>query len=182
MIPMGTRSLLIGAHHLLIHPLFVALAWTRLYGLPRDPRLWLAFFLHDLGYLGKPCMDDARGETHPELGARIMRRLCGEPWAELCLYHSRSYARAAGHPPSALNAADKLAFALEPRALYLPRVILTGEIHEYLARAGGQPGSKYGQDGPALSGTLWHRACTWHAWATAHSRQAALDAHRHLHA
>lgn len=71
----GTKSVLFGAHQFLIHPLFVALAWWQLYGFPWDPRLWVAFFVHDLGYLGKPNMDGPEGESHPWLGARIMGRL-----------------------------------------------------------------------------------------------------------
>src|SRR6267142_70271 len=68
----GTKSVLFGAHCFFIHPWFVAAAWWRLYGFPFDPRLWVAFFVHDLGYLGKTKMDDAEGELHPFLGAKIM--------------------------------------------------------------------------------------------------------------
>lgn len=71
----GTKTLLFGSHQFLIHPLFLAAAWTKLYGFPWDPRLWVAFFVHDLGYWGKPNLDGAEGDTHPELGARIMHRL-----------------------------------------------------------------------------------------------------------
>jgi hypothetical protein len=46
----GTRSLLFGAHQFLLHPLCVAIAWTMLYGFPTDPRLWMAFLIHDAGY------------------------------------------------------------------------------------------------------------------------------------
>lgn len=69
---MGTRSLLFGIHQIFLHPLFVALGWWKLYGFPRDPRLWAAFFVHDLGYFGKPNMDGLEGEQHPLLGAAIM--------------------------------------------------------------------------------------------------------------
>ncbi len=71
----GTKSVLFGAHQFLIHPLFVALAWWQLYGFPWDVRLWVAFFVHDLGYIGKPNMDGEEGEEHPWLGAVIMGRL-----------------------------------------------------------------------------------------------------------
>ena len=67
----GTKSVLFGAHCFFLHPWFVAAAWWRLYGFPWDPRLWVAFFVHDIGYLGKPNMDGPEGESHPELGARI---------------------------------------------------------------------------------------------------------------
>ena len=69
----GTKSLLFGAHNIIIHPVLVFIAWWRLYGFPFDPRLWIAFLVHDWGYFGKSDMDGSEGETHVELGARIMR-------------------------------------------------------------------------------------------------------------
>ena len=46
MLRVGTKSVLWGAHQFLLHPLFVAWAWWRLYGVPWDPRLWVAFVVH----------------------------------------------------------------------------------------------------------------------------------------
>lgn len=128
----GTKSVLYGAHQFLIHPLFVAYAWWKLYGFPLDPRLWLAFFLHDLGYWGKPNMDGVEGESHPVFAAKIMGALFGDDWSDFCLYHSRFYAKTSEAQYSRLCPVDKLAVALEPAWLYLPRVILTGEIKEYM--------------------------------------------------
>lgn len=71
----GTKSVLYGAHCFLLHPVLVALAWIKLYGWTWDLRIWVAFFVHDLGYWGKPNMDGPEGETHPEAGARIMHFL-----------------------------------------------------------------------------------------------------------
>jgi len=68
----GTKSVLYGAHCFFIHPIFVFIAWWKLYGFPFDLRLWIAFIVHDIGYLGKPNMDGKEGETHVELGAKIM--------------------------------------------------------------------------------------------------------------
>jgi hypothetical protein len=60
----GTRSVLLGAHCFFLHPFFIAYAWWKLYGFRRvratpewqggsyslkDPWLWIAFFVHDLG-------------------------------------------------------------------------------------------------------------------------------------
>lgn len=129
----GTRSVLFGAHQFLLHPIFVAVAWTRLYGFPWDPRLWLAFIVHDLGYLGKRDMDGVDGESHPELGARIMGALFGTRWYQFCLFHSRYYAKRHGSPPSRLCMADKLSFVVTPAWLYLPMTRLTGEIYEYMS-------------------------------------------------
>lgn len=149
----GTRSVLYGAHCFFIHPFFVAWAWWRLYGFPWDPRLWVAFFVHDLGYFGKPNMDGPEGEQHPEWGARVMlylfdlspllgrllSRLFGKHsgfyWYNFVLYHSRYLAKADGAQFSPLCVADKLAIALTPAWLYLPMVRATGEIHEYMADA-----------------------------------------------
>jgi hypothetical protein len=68
----GTKSVLFGAHCFIIHPFFVMVAWIKLYGWPWHPAIWLSFFFHDLGYLGKPNMDGEEGERHVELGAKIL--------------------------------------------------------------------------------------------------------------
>jgi len=140
----GTKSILFGAHQFIIHPIFVFLAWRQLYGFPTDPRLWLAFILHDLGYFGLPNMDGPEGETHVEWAANLMGKWFGLEWYELCLYHSRFYAKKHHKPVSRLCLADKLAFVLTPKQLYLPLVKLTGEVEEYMAlarerTAGGEP-------------------------------------------
>lgn len=168
---LGTKSVLYGAHAFWLHPWFVALAWWRLYGFPWDPRLWVAFLVHDLGYWGRANMDDELGELHPFPAARLMGRLFdgARPaaiwrrgsetapvgrWADLVLFHSRFLSRHFGVRPSRLCMADKLAVALEPWWLYLPRVIATGEVTEYMALAR-DPDGKYGREsrrGPAAEG------------------------------
>ena len=80
----GTKSVLFGAHAFWLHPWLVALAWTRLYGFPWDPRLWVAFFVHDLGYWGKPNMDGRPGESHPFWAARLMGRLFDQVKKDTC--------------------------------------------------------------------------------------------------
>lgn len=157
----GTKSVLFGVHCFFIHPWFVALGWWRLYGFPFDPRLWLAFFVHDLGYWGCEKMDDTKGEQHPHFGALIMLRLFGPEWHNLCLYHSRFLAKKYGHAPSRLCYADKLVPSLEPWWFYLPRAWASGELWEYLSMAGGKDGGKYaGQPNSdevrrLLAGTRW---------------------------
>lgn len=147
----GTKSVLFGAHAFWLHPWFVALGWWFLFGFPWDPRLWVAFFIHDLGYVGKRKMDDEDGENHPEFGAGLMhflfdwpRRWKAQPyssdprtwvrnerWYHFVKYHSRFLATKNGHFPSRLCYADKLAIVLTPWWLYIPMVRLTGEIREY---------------------------------------------------
>lgn len=131
----GTRSVLFGAHCFFLHPLFVAAAWVRLYGFPRDPRLWIAFLVHDLGYVGKCNMDGPEGEEHVHLGAAIMRHLFGQRWGEFTRCHSRYWAKKTGRSFSRLCVADKLAFVLIPLWLYLPIVRWTGEIQEFMRDA-----------------------------------------------
>ena len=131
----GTRSVLFGVHNIFVHPLAVGIAWWKLYGPPLDPRLWIAFLVHDIGYLGKSSMEGPIGETHVELGARIMQALFGPSWGEFCRRHSRYYARSRSLPISRLCVADKLAFVLTPAWLYLPLARGSGELTEYMSRA-----------------------------------------------
>ncbi len=131
----GTKSVLFGAHCFFLHPFFVAYSWYKLYGFPFDLRLWVAFFVHDLGYIGKPNMDGEEGELHPYFGAKIMKLLFGNDWYEFTLYHSRYLAKRNGAQYSKLCVADKLSFVYTPRWLYLPMVTATGEINEYLKNA-----------------------------------------------
>lgn len=148
----GTRSLLYGYHQVLLHPLMVALAWWKLYGFPWDPRLWCAFFLHDIGYWGKPNMDGPEGDLHPATGARLMSMLCDRRadgyWYRFTACHSESFARLLGWPPSRLCAADKIAITLYPEWLWLALTRLSGELWEYLdrSRAGGKYANRYGDD------------------------------------
>lgn len=179
----GTKSVLFGVHQFAIHPIFVALAWWKLYrlrrvtwtwamrdeiaGRPRcastslwDPRLWIAFIVHDIGYLGKPNMDGPEGERHPFAGARIMGALFGYEWHVFVLAHSRFLAKQLGLPPSPLCFPDKLAFPMTPRWLYLLLANASGEIDEYMAKSdrNNNTGSKYAH--MHLSG-IDQRA--WHA-------------------
>lgn len=131
-LPIGTRSLLYGAHCFFLHPLFVFAAWWKLYGFPRDPRLWIAFLIHDWGYWASPEMDGPVGQRHPEWAGRVMTRLFGPRWGAFTLLHSRYYARLMGQTPSRLCTADKLATALVPAWLYVPMVWVTGELPEYM--------------------------------------------------
>lgn len=131
----GTKSVLFGAHCFILHPWFVAIGWWKLYGFPFDPRLWVAFFVHDLGYVGKANMDGPEGELHPYWGACLMGALFGRKWFEFTLYHSRFLSKKNGAQYSKLCVADKLAITLTPAWLYLPMVKATGEIKEYMKDA-----------------------------------------------
>ena len=131
----GTKTVLFGVHAFFIHPFFVAAGWCSLYGFPWDVRLWIAFFVHDLGYLGCPNIEGPAGEEHVQLGAKIMGLLFGRSWADFTLRHSRYWAKKHGMSVSKLCYADKLAFVLTPGWLYLPMARATGEIVEYMAKS-----------------------------------------------
>ena len=150
----GTKSLLFGAHCFFIHPWFVAAGWINLYGFPFDPRLWIAFFIHDWGYWGKYKMDDENGESHPLWAARIMGAIFGQKWYYFCLCHSRFWSKRIERKPSRLCYADKCAIFLEPWWLYIPRAWLSGEIHEY--RKESEDNGKYSNENvPGLTYREW---------------------------
>jgi hypothetical protein len=144
----GTRSILWGGHQFILHPIFVALAWRRLYGAwPKSLPILFAFIVHDWGYWGKGDLDGEEGETHPEWGARLVSRYFDMPysaeWFGFTAGHSRSYAARLEIPTSMLMRADKLATAMMPQWLYVALLWLSGEWYEYRDRwvaAGTYPG------------------------------------------
>lgn len=162
----GSRSLLFGAHQFLLHPVCVALAWRKLYGrFPGDPRIWIAFVVHDWGYWGCPNMDGAEGKMHPWRAARWFAawfdkfetstapshngKNCVDPlgeWGRLCLFHSRSLARRYGEPVSQLCAPDKIASFMVPRFVYLTGTRWSGELAEYMAQGDTPAGRAAGID------------------------------------
>ena len=103
-------------------------------------------------------------------------------WHDSVLYHSRFLAKQAGRQPSLLCAADKLAIALEPWWLNLPRVMATGEIKEYMRLAqarnlAGDPAGKYStMNNSTVSRREWHRSMTDYVrrWAFEH-RDGRID-------
>lgn len=158
----GTASLLVGAHAFWWHPFAVAASWWRLFRwapamedgrVPGilDPRLWLCFLVHDVGYLGCSNMDGDEGVWHPTTGARIVSLLCDlrwvpdsgpvmgvdmlGPWGRFCLCHSGTMSRIVGLPVSRLCYADKHAWTFTPWWIYLPGCVLTGELDEYMSVA-----------------------------------------------
>jgi hypothetical protein len=126
----GTKSLLFGVHQFVWHPITVFMAWKKLYGWP-NLKITVCIIIHDWGYWGCLNMDGAEGENHPELGAKIAGKLFGKDYYDLCLCHSRHYAKSAGYEPSRLCYADKLSIGYEPWWFYLPRAYMSGELFEY---------------------------------------------------
>ncbi len=134
LLPIGRRSLLFGVHQFAWHPFTVFLAWIKLYGWPSWKEI-ICIIVHDWGYWQCRDMDGEDGERHAEVGCYIAYKLFGQKYAELCLLHSRHYAKAIGAEPSRLCYADKLSIMYEPWWFYLARAWLTGELWEYRAMA-----------------------------------------------
>lgn len=141
----GTKSVLFGVHQFLMHPLTVAAAWVLEYGLESvydryvgyvsifDPRLWMCFFVHDLGYLGKENMDGLEGKLHPLLGGKIMGKLFGSKWRMFCVCHSGSMCDILKTGRSRLHQPDKRAMLMWPEQLYISMGRASGEIYEYMS-------------------------------------------------
>lgn len=138
----GTKSILFGVHQFIIHPITVYIAWVWIYKSFPNWKETICIIIHDWGYWGKENMDDENGERHPELAAKIAHWLfdrSGKTWApkdpykyrNLCLYHSRHYARNANVEPSRLCWADKLSILFEKSWTYIPRAWASGELAEY---------------------------------------------------
>jgi len=187
----GTKSVLFGAHAFWLHPLIVAMAWFKLHRFKcvkcphtgvctsiLDPRLWLIFIVHDLGYISKPDLDGSEGELHPLFGGKIVNQICDNllsifnqptirytrPWYRFSLYHSRFLAKRDGVEPSIFCAADKMAIAIEPSWLYLPRTKFTGELDLYMKV---KPREVKGWNKSPIQ---WHKECKefCHRWAIEH--------------
>ena len=156
----GTKSLLFGAHQFILHPVFVFIGWWRLYGFPWDPRLWIAFVIHDWGYWGCPNMDGPEGKKHPIWAAVFMDRWFGAEWGIFCLLHSRSIANKYDVPPSRLCAADKLAFPLMPSWLYLMMARATGELSEYMTVWE----DTFAPEAETLTPKEWHTRLGYRMW------------------
>ena len=128
---LGTKSLLFGVHQFIWHPITVYLAWVCLYGKLPNIKETVCIIIHDWGYWGCPNMDGKEGERHPEFAAGLAHAMFGERYFQLCLLHSRHYARGINKEPSMLCWADKFSICYDPWWLYLPRAWLSGELYEY---------------------------------------------------
>lgn len=140
----GTKSLLFGGHQFIIHPVFVLIAWLKLYKRFPSWRILLTIIIHDWGYWGLKKMDDEKGEQHPEWAGRKLSRLFGGRYhyldkdglswtmGGLSFYHSRFIAKKNNSSVSPLCLPDKYGVALMPTWLWVLLVTLSGEGKEYL--------------------------------------------------
>lgn len=127
----GTKSLLFGVHQFLLHPIFVCLAWKRLYNKWPSIAELFCILIHDVGYWGKADMDGMHGTFHPLAGGRIADAILGKRYGDLVRYHSRTLASHDNTHVSKLCAPDKLALLLYPEWLYIFLGRLSGETEYY---------------------------------------------------
>ncbi len=148
----GTKSILFGVHQFLLHPLFVMVAWWKLYQCPSWREL-LAIVIHDWGYWGVQKMESPEGDAHPEWAAVWCLKRGWLSEAAECLKHSRFFCKdfsqvktphllnsvfGAGRldpTPSRLCWADKLGTAMYPVWLWVMLAKLSGECREYMDNA-----------------------------------------------
>jgi len=129
----GIRSVIIGMHNPLFHGFFVTLAWKKIYKHYPSVKELVCILLHDIGYV-KQNFIDGNNDKHPELGAQICGYLFGKKYYNLCIAHSRDYARKLGLHLSKLGYADKYSVLLIPNIIYKPLIYLGGEAQEYLKK------------------------------------------------
>ncbi len=126
----GTATLLFGCHQFILHPIYVARAWRRLYGRP-GPGDLVAIIIHDWGYWGLKDVEGPEGLHHSRRPARVLRILGFKRLARQIEGHSGAWCNAAGIERSWLYAADKLGTAMMPSRLWARLARATGEIEEY---------------------------------------------------
>jgi len=129
---LGTRSLLWGCHQFILHPLFVLIAWYRLYGAPTPAQL-LAIIVHDWGYYGCETMDGPDGSKHPLHPPNWVR---GEARRQI-IFHSRHLSTQMCRSPSMLCWADKHSLNLIPSVMWGVLAWMSGEGWEYMSNPSG---------------------------------------------
>lgn len=170
----GSKSLLFGVHQFVLHSVAVLVAWVRLYGWPRWWEL-IAILVHDIGYWDCETMDGPDGAEHPRKGAEIagivVYLFSGDTVLphmayELCVGHSRTYARNHRTGISKLCKADKLGSTVLPRWLYLSLARASGELAEYRQNAA----DYHVRTGKGIP--LEASDSEWHAWMCEYMHQA----------
>lgn len=107
----GTRSLLIGCHSFIMHPLMVLRAWRWWFG--SWPRPWqiICIFIHDWGISGRQYLSDHKAkEGHWRVGALLAYKLFGYNAFMFCAGHTPE----SDYPRSDLWYADKASWLVAP--------------------------------------------------------------------
>jgi hypothetical protein len=126
----GLRSYLFGMHNPFVHVFFVYRACHKIYNKRPGIKETVCILLHDIGYIHQDFLDGPE-DHHPELGAKISGWLFGQEYYNLCIAHSRDYAKKNGIELSKLGYADKYSVLLMPDRLYHHIIYAGGEAQEY---------------------------------------------------
>ena len=114
--------------------------------------------------------DEGRYVSHAvNVKGRLVKAAYFKEWGRFVLFHSRFLAKFFDKKPSRLCIADKLAIALTPWWLYLPMVIATGEIREYVKLASDRrPDARSGliatEEAIANTQDFWERWYGYRQW------------------
>ncbi len=112
----GTRSLLIGCHSFIMHPLMVIKAWHWWFG--RWPRPWqiICIFIHDWGIAGRDYLTWKYAKVgHWRCGAHLAYKFFGQKGFDFCAGHTPESTRAfADIKRSDLWYADKASWLVAP--------------------------------------------------------------------
>lgn len=107
----GTRSLLIGCHQFIMHPIQVIRGWKWWFGYWPKPWQVICIFLHDVGLFGRQYLSDHEAKNgHWKFGAKIAKRLFGPKGYLFCAGHTPE----SGHTKSDLWYADKASWLVAP--------------------------------------------------------------------
>lgn len=142
----GTKTLLYGCHQFVLHPAYTYVAWRKLYGEFPSIGETIAIIIHDWGYWGKSNLDGEEGEKHPEWARDVLNNISVYvrnnihfesgynifKLSQLCLYHSRFYAKRNYEEPSKLCWADKYGTILYGKYLWSFLATISGELKEYM--------------------------------------------------
>jgi hypothetical protein len=109
----GPRSMVFGYHNIILHGLFVSLAWIKIYRKVPTAREFICILLHDIGYIFQDEVDSVN-DKHPLLGANICGKLFGHKYYNLCIGHSRAFAVKRDVELSKLCYADKYCILIMP--------------------------------------------------------------------
>ena len=130
MITTAQRSYLAGMHNPIIHSATVIIGWIKIFKCLPSVKEILCIIVHDIGYLKQKSID-GKDNHHPELGAQMCGKLLGSSYYNLCIAHSRDYAKQKGLPLSKLGYADKYSVLAYPDGIFKYLIKFGGEAEEY---------------------------------------------------
>lgn len=124
----GISCLIFGYHNILLHPLTLFASYIDRHKKIPSFEWVILFFLHDIGYAFISMEDilSVEKDNHPEYGARIIKKILDEHWADISIRHSRDYCK--GKDLSELGYLDKDCYRFHPITLAMIQCFISGEL------------------------------------------------------